>query len=127
MSGGGEVRSGCGGGCGCGGGGEKTAAAAGGGAGARFWLRGAGAAAAGFGSSRGRFAAAGGGAGTGLGQRVLSTLIKRWGRPSMIVLVIALVLGASTLVMSVSGVLSFRQELREGKSQGFNIQVKGES
>jgi len=56
--------------------------------------------------------------GTIVGQLVLNALIKRFGRPSLIVLIIAFVIGAST-IMGVTGVLGLHQDLREGKSQGF--------
>ena len=45
-----------------------------------------------------------------------------WGRrfdAGLIVLIIAAIIGGSTAIMSVTGVLSFVQELREGKDQGF--------
>ena len=57
--------------------------------------------------------------GTAAGQLVLNALIKRFGRPSLITLIIAFIIGSSTVIMGVSGALSLHQELREGKSQGF--------
>ena len=50
---------------------------------------------------------------------LVSALIKRWQRQSLIVLIIGVIIGGSTLVMSFTGVLEFADELREGKSQGF--------
>ena len=57
--------------------------------------------------------------GTSLGQLVVGAALRRYGRPSLIVLIIAGIIGGSTVVMSVTGALGFLQELREGKDQGF--------
>ena len=38
---------------------------------------------------------------------------------ALIILIIATIIGGSTVVMSVTGVLSFQDELAEGRSQGF--------
>jgi len=57
--------------------------------------------------------------GTALGQLIVGAMLKRWGRQSLIVLIIAAIIGGSTLVMTVTGVLDFHSELVEGKSQGF--------
>lgn len=57
--------------------------------------------------------------GTGIGQLVVGAALRRYGRPSLIVLIIAGIIGGSTLVMSVTGVWTFVNELKEGKSQGF--------
>ena len=57
--------------------------------------------------------------GTGVGQLVVGAALRRYGRPSLIVLIIAGIIGGSTLVMSITGVWTFANELKEGKSQGF--------
>ena len=57
--------------------------------------------------------------GTVIGQVVVGALIKRWGRQSIIILIIATIIGGSTLVMGVVGVTSVLADLHEGKSQGF--------
>lgn len=57
--------------------------------------------------------------GTVLGQLVLGALLRRWGRQSIIILIIATVIGVSTIVMTVTGVLNLLVELDEGKDQGF--------
>jgi uncharacterized membrane protein YfcA len=57
--------------------------------------------------------------GTAVGQYVVGAMLKRSGRQSLIVLLIAFIIGGSTLVMTVLGTFDFLAELREGKSQGF--------
>ena len=57
--------------------------------------------------------------GTAVGQRVVSVLLRRSGRQSLIVLILAFIIGGSTIVMSIVGVFNFMDELKEGKSQGF--------
>ena len=57
--------------------------------------------------------------GTAIGQLVVNKTIKKWGRQSLIILIIAAVIGGSTIVMTVTGLMNFLDELREGKSQGF--------
>jgi uncharacterized membrane protein YfcA len=57
--------------------------------------------------------------GTAVGQHVVSALVRRSGRASLIVLIIALVIGGSTVVMSVAGLLDVLSELADGRSQGF--------
>ena len=58
-------------------------------------------------------------AGTSVGQYALAVLMRRWGRPSLITLTIAAVIGGSALIMGVTGVITLFYDLREGKSQGF--------
>jgi uncharacterized membrane protein YfcA len=57
--------------------------------------------------------------GTAIGQWIIGAMLKRSGRPSVIVLLIAFIIGGSTVVMSILGALNFLAELREGKNQGF--------
>ena len=57
--------------------------------------------------------------GTVLGQMLVGALLRKHGRQSLIVLIIAFIIGGSTVVMSITGVLNVMGELREGKSQGF--------
>ena len=49
---------------------------------------------------------------------MISSLLKRSGRHSLIVLIIAFIIGASTLIMGVAGVAAFLSDLDEGKSLG---------
>ena len=57
--------------------------------------------------------------GTALGQRVVGVLLRKSGRQSLIVLIIAFIIGTSTIIMAVTGVLNVIAEVNEGKHQGF--------
>ena len=56
--------------------------------------------------------------GTVCGQYVVRALIKRSGRESLIVILIAVVIGVSTLLMGSIGAYTFVQELSAGQDQG---------
>ena len=57
--------------------------------------------------------------GTALGQQIVGAAMRKSGRASIIVLIIASIIGLSTLIMTVTGVLGFLAEVHEGRSQGF--------
>ena len=57
--------------------------------------------------------------GTAVGQWAIGAMLRRSGRQSLIVLLIAFIIGGSTVVMSILGTLNFVAEIRQGKSQGF--------
>ena len=57
--------------------------------------------------------------GTACGQILVGAAIRKYGRQSLIILIIAVIIGGSTLVMTVTGVMNLQNELHEGKSQGF--------
>uniref|UniRef100_A0A7S4ETG3 Uncharacterized protein n=1 Tax=Chrysotila carterae TaxID=13221 RepID=A0A7S4ETG3_CHRCT len=58
--------------------------------------------------------------GTVVGQMGVSYLLKRWGRQSIIVIVIAVVIGFSCLMMGAVGTFDFIQGIRAGEYQGFH-------
>jgi len=58
--------------------------------------------------------------GTLAGQWGLGYLIKRYNRQSIIVLMIAVVVGISAVLMGVVGVVSVVRGVQRGESQGFH-------
>ena len=58
--------------------------------------------------------------GTAIGQRIVGVMLRRSGRQSVIILIIGGIIGGSTLIMSITGVLNFQAEVAQGKSQGLH-------
>eukprot|EP01006_Ploeotia_vitrea_P013093 TRINITY_DN34392_c0_g1_i1.p1 TRINITY_DN34392_c0_g1~~TRINITY_DN34392_c0_g1_i1.p1 ORF type:complete len:551 (+),score=296.05 TRINITY_DN34392_c0_g1_i1:31-1653(+) len=56
---------------------------------------------------------------TFLGQTVINHLVKKYKRASIIIIVIALVIGVATVLMVTAGIINLEQDLKAGKSMGF--------
>eukprot|EP00298_Acanthocystis_sp_HF-20_P010055 c18644_g1_i3.p2 GENE.c18644_g1_i3~~c18644_g1_i3.p2 ORF type:complete len:121 (+),score=47.14 c18644_g1_i3:421-783(+) len=56
-----------------------------------------------------------------LGKKIVEVLIKKYARPSIVIFILALIIGASCVLMGVSGIVDVVNSANEGRTSDFQF------